>query len=566
MTTKECGENRCVICQNGENNLWRILWMKVFQNTGTHPRLLLVSQLRKVVSGKHSIKTQLPKDRNCDICMRTKISKAPCRKCTGTVIADHKVLSEGWESRNSHRYAVVVQDSATQWIQSYPRKIKTSQETERSLQKFLEPNRNPKVIYTDNSLEFGKACEDLSWNHCTSTPHRSETNGIAERAVRRVKEGTSAVLMQSGLDEKWCADSMECHCYLRHIQDVLSDGKTPFESRFGMPIDGPVIPFWAMVEYYPISAKDMSRLHQFGPQVLPGVFFHYVLHAVRIWKGDIMVADIEELEKMDASEIRAERLTAKEVLTPMSGEKFIFPIADGTVRLSGGSGSENIHLNPGSPDRGEEQGHLPRESDGSSSTPFHDSSLYDGEARNDFWSISGNFICRHHVEPRVKLYVPRGESFLIPLKWIDVTRTASTSLNVNAGESIDDYWNVDEDRDLSDTRTSFTRFTILDEIPTDGYSWSGKRLTRKQTTSGPDTLWPEIWEDMSAASKRKEKQKWAIENPKLDHARRLRAIYFIDPADAEFKETILEKQEKVESSDASNNALQDQKTRVQGDL
>ena len=67
--------------------------------------------------------------------------------------------------------------------------------------KFLEPTRKPKVIYTDNSLEFGKACEDLSWNHCTSTAHRSETHGIAERAVRRVKEGTSAVLLQSGLDE-----------------------------------------------------------------------------------------------------------------------------------------------------------------------------------------------------------------------------------------------------------------------------------------------------------------------------------------------------------------------------
>ena len=90
-------------------------------------------------------------------------------------------------------------------------KQKASQETQRSLQKFLEPIRKPKVIYTDNSLEFGgKACEDLSWNHCMSTPQRSETNGIAERAVRRVKEGTSAVLLQSGLDEKWWADSIEC--------------------------------------------------------------------------------------------------------------------------------------------------------------------------------------------------------------------------------------------------------------------------------------------------------------------------------------------------------------------
>ena len=40
-----------------------------------------------------------------------------------------------------------------------------------------------------------------------------------------------------------------------------------------------------------------------------------------IWKGDILVADIEELEKMDASEVHAGRLNAKEVLTPKNGEK-----------------------------------------------------------------------------------------------------------------------------------------------------------------------------------------------------------------------------------------------------
>ena len=63
-----------------------------------------------------------------------------------------------------------------------------------------------------------------------------------------------------------------------------------------------------------------------------------------------MVEDFEDFEKMDVSEIHARRLNAKEVLTPMKGEKFIIRIADGTVKLSGGiSGSENIHLNPGSP-------------------------------------------------------------------------------------------------------------------------------------------------------------------------------------------------------------------------
>ena len=46
------------------------------------------------------------------------------------------------------------------------------------------------------------------------------------------------------------------------------------------------------------------------------------------------------------------------------------------------------------------------ESEGSP-LPLPQDSLPDaGEAINDFWSMSGNFIYRHHVEPRVKLYSP----------------------------------------------------------------------------------------------------------------------------------------------------------------
>ena len=77
-----------------------------------------------------------------------------------------------------------------------------------------------------------------------------------------MKEGTSAVLLQSGLNESWWADSMECDTYLRNVTDLLSDGKTPNERRFGKPFEGPVVPFGSLVECHPITAKDQSRIHQ----------------------------------------------------------------------------------------------------------------------------------------------------------------------------------------------------------------------------------------------------------------------------------------------------------------
>ena len=143
---------------------------------------------------------------------------------------------------------------------------------------------------------------------------------------------------------------MECHNYLRHVQDLSSDGKTLSERRFGNPLNGPVIPFGAMVEYHIFSAKDLSRLHQFGAKVLPSIFLGYALYAVGFWKGDIMFADIKEMEQTDASELHARRLNVKEVLAPMRCDNFLFPVADGTLKnFWMRPASETFHLNPGLP-------------------------------------------------------------------------------------------------------------------------------------------------------------------------------------------------------------------------
>ena len=150
-------------------------------------------------------------------------------------------------------------------------------------------------------------------------------------------------------------------------------------------------------------------------------------------------------------------------------EKFIFPIADGRIKTLGGDqdlrtstlvrprpiqGESNIDL------LGESEGSLPRPQD----------SLPDArETINDFWSMSGNFIYHHHEK-----------NHSIPLKYIDVSRTTRTNLDVKQERRIDDYWNIDGSRDLSDSWTGFTQFTLLEEKPPDGYMWSGERLTRRQ--------------------------------------------------------------------------------------
>ena len=100
--------------------------------------------------------------------------------------------------------------------------------------------------------------------------------GLLKEQCAELRKAPLQYCLQSGLNESWWADSMECYTYLRNVTDLLSDGKTPYERRFGK---GPIIPFGSLVEYHPITAKDQSRIHQFGTKVLPGLFLGYALYA-----------------------------------------------------------------------------------------------------------------------------------------------------------------------------------------------------------------------------------------------------------------------------------------------
>ena len=166
-----------------------------------------------------------------------------------------------------------------------------------------------------------RACEELSWNNRTSTPHRSETNGIAERAVR-IKEGTSAVLLQSGLDVKWRRDSMGWHCYLRNVADLFSDRKTHCEQRFGEKFEAPVFPFVSMIECHLFSGQNLSRTHQFDKIVCLEYFSDMFCtrgasRREALWSQTLRSWKTWTREKVT--------LSAKEVITPKIGDTCTYP-------------------------------------------------------------------------------------------------------------------------------------------------------------------------------------------------------------------------------------------------
>ena len=154
-----------------------------------------------------------------------------------------------------------------------------------------------------------------------------------------------------------------------------------------------------------------------------------------------------------------------------------------------------------SPDSGEEQGNLLGESDGSSSTPFQDSSLWEGEARNDFWSISGNYFTAITWNPESNCTCREKHHSLfhwntstwpgLQLHWMSCWRKYRRLL--------ERWWRSRMVRYVD-------RFHKVQDIgwKTTGSIFMVPRLTKKHTNSRPDTLWPEIWKDVSDASKPKE--------------------------------------------------------------
>ena len=238
---------------------------------------------------EHNPFTHFPKDPSCDICNHCKIQRAPLKikpeahsealptpvKFADSITLDHKVLEAQDAGAGGERAACIIQDIATYWLQGYEAPDKSSDSTREAVAEYLGPQCKAQYVYSDNSPEIRKALTDLGYNPDTSTPHRPSTNGVIEKAVGRVSEGTSCSLFQSGFADPWWPKAMRTYCFHRNAVDRLVNGHTAWFNRFGTECEAKIIPLGAEVYYYPISKKDKMKLHRLNAKTLRGIFVGY---------------------------------------------------------------------------------------------------------------------------------------------------------------------------------------------------------------------------------------------------------------------------------------------------
>ena len=229
---------------------------------------------------------------------------------------------------------------------------------------------------------------DKSTRRLVATEKDQELQNFHENLKSRKKLVASGNSDIDGIGTIWAHSLHLSTAYVSPLEKVLSNVRQRYGRKPGDKMEDPnvnTIMWWMFM-----SVTLQAAVHL-------GKDYAENLHSVKN-QPKRTLKQILAGETLDASERHARRLNAKEIVTPNKGENFIFTIAEWNKNcLEENTESGNSISMRDQPVRGEEiSGDLPGSSEKSQPT---DEMADDREARNDFWSIEGNYIYRRHVDP-----------------------------------------------------------------------------------------------------------------------------------------------------------------------
>ena len=325
---------------------------------------------------------------------------------------------------------------------------------------------------------------------------------------------------------------MTTYCFLRNVVNILHDGITAYQRRFGQPFRDHQILCGAEVEYYPINPADKKKLHTFDQKTLTGVFLGYGQQAGGGYNDELEILDCQEVHNAThKSRINIRRMRDTEVIPVKTDDgAFRFPFAEGLYDQPNLSHDKARRLRVRRHRRQLDAEPIPDVPDSTSDPPpQHSTEPQDDPAtrQHDFWTCANSdMLIRHHKVPRTELFVPNEDDCPMSLKYLDVMRKTETNSEDLTEHTVTDYWTdpTTAHRELSSEWTGRTIFTIMRPPAPEGKEWVSGSLVKIQKTSRPPLTHPELWRNWSKQNRAKDIAAWRAEEPKRRTERERRGI------------------------------------------
>ena len=187
-------------------------------------------------------------------------------------------------------------DRATDDCEVYPVATRSHEDTVAAMKHWQKPGEVIESFRADNAPELSSAARERGWRNPTSTPGDARSNGLAERMVRRVKQGIKINLSQSGLHKSWWPYGGRHFTFARRANMV--DGDSTYNKRHAQGhCKAKRIMFGQLVDYLPTpSPKETKRLKDFVNRTRTGLLVGYHIQPGGLWSGDYLVVDWEKLQ------------------------------------------------------------------------------------------------------------------------------------------------------------------------------------------------------------------------------------------------------------------------------
>ena len=240
--------------------------------------------LRKLINLNHIPTFQIDAKHKCETCVEAKLTRSSFQSIerhTEPLDLIHSDICglKLVQTRGGNKYFITFVDDSTKYCYVYLLKSKGE-----AIEKFVlyknevenQLNRKIKVLRSDRGGEYESPFVDLCAQHGiiheTTAPYSPQSNGVAERKNRTLKEMMNAMLISSGLPQNMWGEAILSGNYLLNKVPKKKAEKTPYELWKGMKPSYKYLRVWGCLAKVAVPPPKKVRI---GPKTIDCIFIGY---------------------------------------------------------------------------------------------------------------------------------------------------------------------------------------------------------------------------------------------------------------------------------------------------